>query len=658
MWMLLTLACRSKDDGVDSTVLLDDTGIVDRDEDGSPASEDCDDLDRTRYPGNTETPYNGVDDDCDESTPDDDLDEDGYPWAEDCDDEDAAVHPEATEVCNGIDDDCDGEVDDAVGDLWYSDVDGDGFGDPDAEEQDCDGIEGTVADATDCDDTRGDVHPEAEESCDEADNDCDGLVDEGVTTTFYGDLDGDGHGASDVTAEACDVPTGYAETDTDCDDGDATISPNATELCDEVDNDCDGEVDEDDAADAETWYADVDGDGYGDAATTYESCEQPTGYVDDDTDCDDGDAELNPDTVWYVDYDGDGYGSDTLTLASCEQPSGYVDDDTDCDDTDAEAWPGNTETWYDGVDGDCDGADDYDQDGDGDYPTDYGGTDCDDTDSSVYGGSGCRPEVSCTHPDTATLESNDPGGGSDLAFDDDCVAWITSLISGTDYVYSVESDGTTTVYTGASNHNIGAIALEPSGGDFAVSYNNVGYIGVQSGTSIPVLATGGYDKGSNWANSYLNESASSMALDSSGCIWMPNWSATGSIDCVDSSAGTATSLATMSSYVESVALDADEALYVSVDDTIVEVDTSAGTTTTVHTFTDTVLDFVIDYQGDLYVETTGDEIRYLATGSTSDTLHDTVSGDGKLAIAPDGYLVRIVSNPVSSATYEEWTLPD
>ena len=655
--LLLALSCRSKDELSDSSVELDDTGIVDRDEDGSPALEDCDDLDHTRYPANDETPYNGVDDDCDESTPDDDLDGDGHIEADDCDDGDADVNPDAVESCNGIDDDCDGEIDDSVGDLWYADVDGDGFGDAAAESQECEGEDGTVADSTDCDDTRSDVNPDAEESCDEADNDCDALVDEGVTTTFYADLDGDGHGTSDTTAEGCDTPTGYADADADCDDDDAAVSPNATELCDDADNDCDGNIDEDDAADASTWYADADEDTYGDPDSSTESCEQPSGYVEDDTDCDDSDADLNPETVWYVDYDGDGYGSDTIMMESCEQPSGFVDDDTDCDDTDSSAYPGNTETWYDGIDGDCDGSDDYDQDGDGDLSSDYGGTDCDDTDASVYGGSGCRPEVSCTHADTATLESNDPGGGSDLQFDDDCVAWIPSLISGTDYVYSVESDGTTTVYTGASNHNMGAVAVDPNGGSFAVSYNNVGYIGLQSGTSIPVLATGGYDKGSNWSNSYLNESASSIAIDTSGCIWVPNWSATGSIDCLDSS-GASSALTTFSSYLESVALDADEGVYVSVDDTIYSVDASTGTSTTIYTFTDIVLDFVIDYQGDIYAETDGDEVRYLADGASADSLYASVSGDGKLAIAPDGYLVRIISNPVSSATYEEWTLPD
>jgi hypothetical protein len=73
---------------------------------------DCNDRNRAISPGVAEVAYNGIDDDCNASTRDDDLDGDGFGISSDCDDTDASVNPGAAEVCNdGIDNDCDGLVD-------------------------------------------------------------------------------------------------------------------------------------------------------------------------------------------------------------------------------------------------------------------------------------------------------------------------------------------------------------------------------------------------------------------------------------------------------------------------------------------------------------------------------------------------------------------
>ncbi|MDG1483646.1 MAG: putative metal-binding motif-containing protein, partial [Myxococcota bacterium] len=93
--------------------------------------------------------------------------------------------------------------------------------------------------------------------------------------------------------------------DTDCDDSDADVNPDADEVCNEIDDDCDGDIDTDDAdldaSTGETYYADDDGDGFGDPDDTTEACSEPSGYTDDDNDCDDTTSSTNPDATEICD---------------------------------------------------------------------------------------------------------------------------------------------------------------------------------------------------------------------------------------------------------------------------------------------------------------------------------------------------------------------
>ena len=173
----------------------------------------------------------------------------------------------------------------------YMDRDGDGFGSSPITGCPEDGV---VVRGQDCDEADPTIHPTAEEVCDGIDNDCNGQTDEGVTTTFYADHDGDGHGGADTT-DACTRPSAHTETLTDCDDSDDTVHPDAIEICDEADNNCDGQTDE---GVTTTFYADADGDGFGTSADALSACEPPAtadpAWVTEGTDCDDSDPAIHP----------------------------------------------------------------------------------------------------------------------------------------------------------------------------------------------------------------------------------------------------------------------------------------------------------------------------------------------------------------------------
>jgi len=252
----------------------------------------------------------------------------------------------------------------------------------------------------------------------------------------------------------------------DCDDSNPLVNPGANELCNGVDDDCNGEVDEDQSLDAVLYYLDGDGDGYGVDDQGLRACEPPARSVSVAGDCDDADPDRSPaadercdgqdddcdglvdeaDAVdaptWYLDADRDGYGTPLVPTDACSQPEGYVASNADCDDADAAVNPAATEMCDPAdVDEDCNGlADDADTaalgltawylDGDGDgYGQDGDvlrsceppagraerGADCDDTDSRVHPGA---PEQCANGRDddcNGLIDGSDPGATVDVA---------------------------------------------------------------------------------------------------------------------------------------------------------------------------------------------------------------------------------------------------
>lgn len=174
----------------------------------------------------------------------------------------------------------------------------------------------------------------------------------GPTAMLYADVDGDGHGDPGSQALVCDGAVGYAVDSTDCDDANAAVHPDADEICDGLDNDCEGTVDVG-AIDMGTWYPDADADGYTTPSDPVIACTAPVGHA--------------PATI------------------------------EDCDDTDPAIHPGATDTAGDGIDQDCDGSDASggpdDTAGDSGTPP-PAATGCSDGDSGKSGGCSVGPDAS------------------------------------------------------------------------------------------------------------------------------------------------------------------------------------------------------------------------------------------------------------------------
>jgi hypothetical protein len=127
----------------------------------------------------------------------------------------------------------------------YRDYDQDGYGTDLISALDCAASAQWADQDNDCNESNAEINPGAEEVCNLEDDNCDTQVDEGLQNiTVYLDEDGDGHGVPNQTALGCGANPGYASVDDDCDDSDELAYPGAAELCNERDDDCDGDEDE------------------------------------------------------------------------------------------------------------------------------------------------------------------------------------------------------------------------------------------------------------------------------------------------------------------------------------------------------------------------------------------------------------------------------
>ncbi len=378
----------------------------------------------------------------DDDTADDDLDGDGFsPGSGDCNDIDPSVHAFADELCDDIDHNCDGDTAEGAIDAptWYLDADGDGYGDAATGQASCSQPHGYTAFADDCNDSDPSYHPGAAETdcADPADYNCDGSV-------GYEDADGD-------DTAACE----------DCDDSNANLSTPSPESCDDIDNDCDGQVDEAGATGETPWYLDADGDGYGRLTTSASACAQPPGYVADSNDCDDLDAAAYPGaaevcdeidndcndqvdegaaapSTWYADFDGDGFGNPAVSAVACSAPLNYIVDSSDCNDLDASTHPNASEV-CDGADNNCDTQVD---EGAAAETTWYADLDGDSFGNSAMSAVACEPPPGyiTDSTDCDDLDASSYPGGTEVCdgADNNCTGGIDEGVESTFYA---DSDG-------------------------------------------------------------------------------------------------------------------------------------------------------------------------------------------------------------------------
>ena len=192
-------------------------------------------------------------------------------------------------------------------------------------------------------------------------------------TIWYYDADGDGYGDDTISSLVCNQPSNFVAINGDCMPLDNAIYPGVSEVCDGIDNNCDGQIDEGFAQ--ITYYEDLDADGYGSSNSVMACSPQGNFNVTITGDCNDNDIEVNParseicgngiddncneqidenQTIFYTDSDLDGFGDLNAPVLACTPSAGIVTNSSDCDDTRSDIYPSAPST-NEGVDNDCNG---------------------------------------------------------------------------------------------------------------------------------------------------------------------------------------------------------------------------------------------------------------------------------------------------------------
>ena len=181
--------------------------------------------------------------------------------------------------------------------VYYLDVDGDGFGGQVTTEA-CDVGPGIAPKPDDCDDTHADIHPGAEEVCDNGlDDDCDGG--DGTGSIWFTDADADGYGDPATKQSTCTPDAGAVTSGSDCDDTDGEVNPGAVELCDNVvDENCDAQM---------AGASDADTDGYLSIECGGNDCDDASGVIHPDAKdaCNDGVDDDCDGADSYCGFDGE-----------------------------------------------------------------------------------------------------------------------------------------------------------------------------------------------------------------------------------------------------------------------------------------------------------------------------------------------------------------